>query len=134
MSHLTLHEIDHPIILKNATIKKLEMLGIKTDVNLVNVSIAYLAVVGCPSATFDLNNCFIGDLILQGNCVRNFYVAEGAIFNIQCPPPRSENPFNGSVHFDKKVYYPEGRVGCCGERSHIETCGLIWQHSKMLLW
>jgi hypothetical protein len=104
MSYLTLHAIAHPISLKNAKIKKLEMLDIKTDVNLVNVSIAYLAVVGWPSTTFNLNNCFIGDLILQGNCVRNFYVAGGAIFNIQCPPPRSENPFNGSVHFDKKVY------------------------------
>jgi hypothetical protein len=107
---LTLTTIAHPISLESAKITKLEMIDIRTDINLFNASIAYLSVIGCPSATFNLNNCFIANLVLQGNCVRNFYAAGGAILNIQCPPPRSENPFNGSVHFDKKVYLP-GRSG-----------------------
>ena len=106
MSYLTLSQITHPISLESTKIKKLEMIDIRTDVNLFNVSIAHLSIISCASATFNLNNCFIANLVLQGNCVRNFYVAGGAIFNIHCPPPRSENPFNGSVHFDKKVYLP----------------------------
>jgi len=106
MTHLKLDQIYHPLTLRDVKIKRLEMFDIRTDVNLVNVSIAYLSISHGQSATFNLSNCFIANLILQGNCIRNFYVSGGAIFNIQCPPPRSENPFNGSVHFDNNVYFP----------------------------
>jgi len=53
MAHLRLGGIYHPLTLRDMKIKRLEMFDIRTDVNLVNVSIAYLSIYQGQSATFN---------------------------------------------------------------------------------
>jgi hypothetical protein len=72
--------------------------------SLKNLMVASLRISLCED--FSLENCWIGTLYLQGSSARLFEVRGGGILNIQSPPPTAENPFTGSVHFDKHVYLP----------------------------
>lgn len=53
-----------------------------------------------------LVNCFVGTLILNVSSASAFDMRGGAVFDIACPAASANGPFNGSVYFNKKVYFP----------------------------
>lgn len=62
-----------------------------------------------PETNLVLTNCLVGRVELGETTIKNFTVNGGSIRSMQCPPPKSGNPFTGSVTFDKNVEFPRSR-------------------------
>jgi len=59
------------------------------------------------SIYIDSSNTKIGKLEIQSNTVSHFHMSGGCVLDIDIPVPGSVNPFNGSVSFDDKVFFPK---------------------------
>jgi len=80
-------------------------------------------------ATISLKNCWVGTVQLQSHCIRNLSIEGGYIGLVECPPPKTKNPFTGTVIISPKVCLPtsqkrsalfQGSQQYRNLRSHLE--------------
>ena len=120
----------HKVTFNNLAVRRLIIQGYKnTSLVFENCRIADMRL-GSPRYQYEaklvLNNTWIGNLELYAACSKNFEMVGGGIFNLDCPPPDSDNPFTGSVTFQKvflprtaKVYPIEGPQPYRNFRAHM---------------
>lgn len=120
----------HEVTFNNLTVRRLIIQGYKnTSLVFENCRISDMRL-GSPRYQYEtklvLNNTWIGNLELYAACSKNFEMVGGGIFNLDCPPPDSDNPFTGSVTFQKvflprtaKVYPIEGPQPYRNFRAHM---------------
>jgi hypothetical protein len=85
--------------------------------------------------SLELENCWIGTLVLPEACLKNLTITRGGVAKIDCPPGESPNPFKGAVVF-KHVFFPtsshqtslfEGPQGYRNLHAHLR------KHDNMLM-
>jgi len=120
----------YEVTFNNLTVRSLIIQGYQnTSLVFENCRIADMRL-GSPRHQYEtklvLNNTWIGNLELYAACSKNFEMVGGGIFNLDCPPPDSDNPFTGSVTFQRvflprtaKVYPIEGPQPYRNLRAHL---------------
>lgn len=105
---LEFNQAPDALLLQNMGAKTLRFISCVGRIVLRNLFVRSLMLAQCVDVQLD--NCWIEQLDILNGGIGSLQVSGGGIYRIFCRAPGT-NPFGGSVHFDRSVYFPRSIEG-----------------------
>ncbi|MEW6330815.1 MAG: hypothetical protein AB1560_05070 [Pseudomonadota bacterium] len=97
--------VSKPLKLDSLYISNLDLTHTPKQLIIENSKIATLRITNGIRAELNIRNTYIGKLIFMPGCLKHCDMRGGGIRQIDIDPPGSENPFTGSIWFEK-TWFP----------------------------
>lgn len=98
------------LILQDLSIKTLRVTSAQVTLDISKCKIAKITTHPDVQAVINIKSTNIGTLEMYTGSIKHLEISHGSLLNFECPPPTAQNPFTGTVVF-QKVFFPRTRHG-----------------------